>query len=71
MVDWLESTPFEALTSVRGNVTLESFELLRNELRNYAATFTNQGVELTKSRSLRVIYAPSSRPAPYWGRCET
>ena len=49
----LEIAPFEALTSVRANVTLESLELLRDELRNYAATFTEQDVELTKNQIIK------------------
>jgi len=53
IVDRLEVAPFEALTSVRANVTLESMELLRDELRNYAATFTDEDTELTKNQVIK------------------
>lgn len=40
---------FMARTSVRANVTLESLQLLRGEIRNYAPTFTEETLATTKN----------------------
>jgi zinc protease len=48
-----EVAPFVATTSVRANVTLESMQLLRDELRNYAATFTQGDVDVTKNQIIK------------------
>ena len=50
LVDTAEVAPWFARTSVRANVTLESIELLRDQIRNYAATFTEEDVEVTKNQ---------------------
>ena len=42
-----------ARTSVRANVTLESLELVRDQIRNYAATFTEEDVEVTKNQIIK------------------
>jgi zinc protease len=44
-----EVAPFMAMSSVRANVTLESLELFRDQLRSYRATFTEQDLETTKN----------------------
>lgn len=51
--DRLEIAPFQALTSVRANVTKESLELLREQLRTYGPTFTDRDVELTKNQIIK------------------
>ena len=40
---------FEAVSSVRANVTLESLELVRDQIVNYAETFTPEDLEVTKN----------------------
>jgi zinc protease len=45
----LEVAPFLASTSVRSNVTLESLELLRQELSGYGTTFSGDDLEITKN----------------------
>ncbi len=49
----LETAPFTAMTSVRANVTLESLQLLREQLEGYAATFTEDDVEVTRNQTLK------------------
>jgi zinc protease len=44
-----EPAPFVASSSVRANVTLESLELLRDQLRGYGPTFTQQDLDTTKN----------------------
>jgi len=44
-----EIAPFMASTSVRANVTLESLELLKQQLRDYRETFTEEDLETTKN----------------------
>ena len=53
IVETLEIGPWFAQTSVRTNVTLESLELLRDQIRNYAETFTEADVEVTKNQILK------------------
>ncbi|HCE03708.1 MAG TPA: peptidase M16, partial [Acidobacteria bacterium] len=53
LVDTVEVGPWMARTSVRANVTLESLELLRDQIRNYAATFTEEDVEVTKNQVIK------------------
>ena len=51
--DTLETGPWVAQTSVRANVTLESLELLRDQIRSYAATFTQDDVAVTKNQIIK------------------
>lgn len=44
-----EIAPFTATSSVRANVTLESLELFREQLRNYRDTFTQEDLDTTKN----------------------
>ena len=53
LVDTAEIGPWLARTSVRANVTLESLELLRDQIRDYAATFTEEDVEVTKNQIVK------------------
>jgi len=53
LVDTVEMGPWMARTSVRANVTLESLELVRDQIRNYAATFTEEDVEVTKNQIIK------------------
>jgi len=53
LVDTAEIGPWLAHTSVRANVTLESLELLRDQIRDYAATFTEEDVEVTKNQIVK------------------
>ncbi len=46
---WSETAPFIAQSSVRTNVTLESLQLFREQLENYAATFEIEDLETTKN----------------------
>ena len=49
----LEIAPWVAQTSVRANVTLESLELLRDQIRNYADTFTEEDVAVTQNQVIK------------------
>ena len=53
IVETLEVGPWFAQTSVRANVTLESLELLRDQIQNYAATFTEEDVEVTQNQIVK------------------
>jgi zinc protease len=53
MAETLEVGPWFAQTSVRANVTLESLELLRDQIRNYAATFTEDDADITRNQILK------------------
>ena len=53
IVETREVGPWFAQTSVRANVTLESLELLRDQIRNYAATFTEDDVDVTKNQIIK------------------
>jgi zinc protease len=44
-----EVSPFFASTSVRANVTLESLELIREQIATYRATYTENDLETTKN----------------------
>lgn len=49
----LEIAPWVARTSVRANVTLESLELLRDQILNYAATFTQDDADVTLNQIIK------------------
>jgi len=49
----LEKSPFTAYTSVRSNVTLESLNLMRDQFDNYAATFGEEEMEVTKNMEIK------------------
>lgn len=53
MPRWSEPSPFFVQTSVRSNVTLESLELIQEQLRNYSETFTDEDAEVTKNRVVK------------------
>jgi zinc protease len=38
---------------VRANVTVESLQLIRDQIRNYAPTFTNQDTIVTKNQVIK------------------
>lgn len=42
-----------AMTSVRANVTLESLQLIRDQISNYGATFTDQDADVTKNQVIK------------------
>ena len=46
-------SPWAATTSVRANVTLESLQLIRDQIKNYGATFTDQDAEVTKNQVIK------------------
>lgn len=48
-----EPGPFIAQTSVRANVTLESLQILREQLETYHDTFTDEDAEVTKNQLLK------------------
>jgi zinc protease len=48
-----EVAPFYAATSVRANVTLESLELIRDQIRNYRATYTEDDLRTTKNQLVK------------------
>ena len=48
-----DASPWLATTSVRANVTLESMELIRDQIRNYAATFTDEDTSVTKNQIIK------------------
>jgi len=45
-----EVAPFYAATSVRANVTLESLELIREQIRNYRESYTADDLRTTKNQ---------------------
>ena len=49
----LEVGPWFAQTSVRANVTLESLELLRDQILRYAETFTQDDVNVTQNQIIK------------------
>jgi zinc protease len=49
----LEVAPFRVRTSVRSNVTLESLQLIRQELEGYAKVFDEEEMETTKYQIIR------------------
>ena len=51
--DTIEVAPFSAVTSVRANVTLESLQLLRDQIRDYATTFTLADVDISKNQIVK------------------
>ncbi len=51
--DTIEVAPFSAVTSVRANVTLESLQLLRDEIQGYAPTFTGADVDISKNQIVK------------------
>ncbi|HJN43178.1 MAG TPA: pitrilysin family protein [Vicinamibacterales bacterium] len=53
LVDTVEVGPWMARTSVRANVTLESLELIRDQIQTYAETFTEEDVEVTKNQIIK------------------
>jgi zinc protease len=48
-----ELSPFLVLTSVRSNVTGESLQLIRETLRDYAATFTDADTATTRNQVIK------------------
>jgi len=48
-----ERAPFIATTSVRANATLPSLQIIQDMLRNYAPTFTEKEVDITKNKVLK------------------
>ncbi len=48
-----EVAPWLAQTSVRANVTLESLQLLQEQIRDYAPTFTEEDVEVTRNQIVK------------------
>ncbi len=42
-------SPWTAATSVRSNVTLESMDLIREQVANYSATFTDEDAEVSRN----------------------
>jgi len=48
-----EASPWFASTSVRSNVTLESMELIREQIVDYADTFTDADTTITKNQTIK------------------
>lgn len=48
-----EVSPFLASTSVRANATLASLEIIRDMLKDYSASFTENEVQVTKNKILK------------------
>jgi zinc protease len=46
-------SPWLAYTSVRANVTLESMDLIREQIDSYAATFTDDDADVTKNQVIK------------------
>ncbi len=46
-------SPWLATTSVRANVTLESMQLIREQIQAYAATFLDEDTEVTKNQTIK------------------
>ena len=53
IAETLEVGAWSAQTSVRANVTLESLELLRDQVQTYAETFTQDDVDVTKNQIIK------------------
>jgi zinc protease len=53
LVETVEVGPWMARTSVRANVTLESLELVRDQIRDYVATFTEEDMQVTKNQIIK------------------
>ena len=51
--DTIEVAPFSAATSVRANVTLESLQLLRDQIQGYASAFTRTDADVTKNQIVK------------------
>jgi len=49
----LERAPFLATTSVRANATLASLQIIRDMLRDYGSTFTDNEVGVTRNKVLK------------------
>jgi zinc protease len=49
----LEVAPFQAYTSVRNNITLESLQLMRGMLEDYKSTFTDKELKTTKNMVIK------------------
>jgi len=49
----IEVAPFVVSTSVRANVTLESLQLIKEQLRDYRATFTQEDLDTTKNLRIK------------------
>jgi len=49
----LEKGPFTAYTSVRSNATLESLQLMREMMENYASNFGEKEMEITKTKLIK------------------
>jgi len=60
-----DASPWLAYTSVRANVTLESMELIREQISNYASTFFDDDASVTKNqvikRNARAYETPASK----------
>ena len=48
-----DASPWLAYTSVRANVTLESMELMRQQIVDYAPTFTDEDASVTKNQVIK------------------
>jgi zinc protease len=48
-----EIAPFNVVSSVRANVTRESLELIRDQIENYAATFGEEDMAVTKNQIVK------------------
>jgi zinc protease len=46
-------SPWLASTSVRANVTLESLKLIRQQITDYSATFTDEDAQITKNQVIK------------------
>ena len=59
------ASPWLAYTSVRANVTLESMELMREQINDYASTFVDDDTSVTKNqvikRNARAYETPASK----------
>ena len=47
------ASPWRATTSVRANVTLESMQLIRDQVAGYAATFTDEDASVTRNQVVK------------------
>ena len=48
-----DASSWRASTSVRANVTLESMQLIRDQIKDYAATFTDDDASVTKNQVVK------------------
>ena len=48
-----DASPWRASTSVRANVTLESMQLIRDQIVDYAATFTDEDTSVTQNQVVK------------------